>query len=61
MISTGADIVPRLLGASLDGVHGAIGSYSKILEYFTAVRPSLILLLTSVLFIDALKLYAGRT
>lgn len=32
----GADIVPRLLGASLDSVHTAIGSYSKILEYFTA-------------------------
>ena len=35
---TGADIVPRLLGASLDRVHATIGSYFQILQYFTAVR-----------------------
>lgn len=35
---TGADIVPRLLGASLDRVHSTIGSYFQILHYFTLVR-----------------------
>ena len=38
---TGADIVPRLLGASLDRVHSTIGSYFQILHYFTLVtNPS---------------------
>ena len=38
-VGAGADIVPRLLGASLDRVHSTIGSYFQILQYFTAVRP----------------------
>ena len=38
LVGAGADIVPRLLGASLDRVHSTIGSYFQILQYFTAVR-----------------------